>query len=225
MVETLRNILQFATEEEPGFQKLRSRLATRKGTVAQRVVALQQPPGRKPMGFFDFAKKIVGGAIKIGAGLLGFGAPAVRAAAPAARRIAPAVAAGAAGVAAGVATGIALTPEAAAAAGVGGAVINPATGQVVGVGGGNGLFATVTQVTTINRVTGQIARQETFKGRPWIMAAEVAHMKATAKKLIRGAGKVHRKVAKQSMNSMIADALKDRMLHSAQQGAAAAACP
>lgn len=170
--------------------------------------------GGNGMGFFKNILKIGTGIVR---GLIGLPAKAATAV-----RAAPRVAAiGGAALAGGAVTGVALSGDAAAAA-AGGFVVNPATGQVVGMGGGNGLFSTVTTVTTINRQTGQTVRQQVFQGRPFIMAKEVAHMRSVARKLNRAHGKVPTRRVKATVNSMISDAIKDSILHQAQKGAQAA---
>jgi len=169
------------------------------------------------MPFFKSLFKAVG---TIGRSLLG-----LPAAAKAAVRAAPRVAAvGAAGVAAGGLTAAALAAGGAApgAAGAAGFVVNPATGELVAPGGGNGVLATTTMVTTVNRLTGQIVKQRVFVGSPFIMNKEVAHLKSTIKKLRRGAGKIPTRTREPSLNSEINSAIKHSILHQAQRGAALA---
>jgi len=183
------------------------------------------------MGFFSkifkSIKKIASPILKIGASILGFGvaekaigsiggAVAKPAAASLLRRTLPVAGAALAGAAVGGLAGSLGGPEG------GVPIINPATGQVVGAGGGNGRFNVITTVTTIDNVTGQAVRQKVFAGAPFIMQKEVAHMRSVAKKLSRAHGRVPTRKVKQGINSMISDAIKDKILHSAQIGASAA---
>ena len=176
-------------------------------------------PEEQGMGFFSGLVKTVVG---IGRGLLGL-PPKVAAVARAAPRAA-AVAGGA--IAAGGLTAAALAAGAAGpATGMaipGGAFVNPATGELVAAAGGNGVLVTTTMVTTVNRVTGQIVKQRIFLGSPFLMNKEVAHLKSTSKKLLRGARRVPTRTRKASTRSLITDAIEDSILHQAQRGAAAA---
>jgi len=175
----------------------------------------------KPMGFFSSIAKI-GGTILGGLGrAVGILPPLAAAAAPVVRRAAPIVAAAVGGgLLASQFTG-------GAAAGAPGtlSVTNPATGQIMSIGRGNGLTTTITQVVTIDNATGAIRSSKTFAGAPAIMQREVAAMKRAAKKAARIHGKIPRRVQKQGINSMITAAVKDQVLHSVQAGTQKAICP
>ncbi len=167
--------------------------------------------------------------VSVGRGLLGL-PPKAAALASRVARVAPRAALAVGGAVAGGAAFAAgqalLTPEQRQAAIASGQfVVNPATGELVPLGGGNGLLATSTMVTTVNRITGQIVKQRVFQGSPFIMNKEVAHLKSVVKKITRAHGKVPTKTRKQSVSSMISDAIKDAMLRQAQSGAAALVCP
>lgn len=85
-------------------------------------------------------------------------------------------------------------------------------------------MVTTTLVTTVNRATGQIVKQRSFLGSPFLMNKEVAHLKSTIKKIGRADRKVPRRTVQPSLNSLINSAIKDRMLHSAQASVQAATC-
>lgn len=173
------------------------------------------------MGFFSSIAKFVGGALGAVGRAVGILPPAAAAAATAIVKK-PSVIARVAGVAGQVATGVALGSlfgGGDSGGGVGGGVINPATGEIVGVGGGNGLHTTVTQVVTVNNQTGDVVKRRTFMGAPFLMNKEVAHLKTSARKLMRGAARVPRqKSGPPSLNSEITRAVKHRVLHAVEQG-------
>jgi len=175
-----------------------------------------------PMGFFSSIAKI-GGSILGGIGRAVGILPAVAArAAPAiatvARRVAPAVAGGLLAGAAFAGGEQLFNAAGEPVAGPGG-FINPATGAIGGLAGGNGRVSTFTTVTTIDNMTGQPIRVRNFTGRPFLMSKEVAHLKTVARKLSRAHGKVPRRTVKQSLNAMIVDTVKDKILHDVQRGA------
>jgi len=95
-------------------------------------------------------------------------------------------------------------------------VTNPATGQIVGVGGGNGVQTTVTMVQTIENATGRIISAKIFQGSPFLMNKEVAHLKSVSKKLRRGASSIPSRTRQPSTNQLINMAVKDQILHSVQ---------
>ena len=168
------------------------------------------------MGFIDGLLKTV---VSVGRGLLGLPAKAARVV-----RAAPKAAVGVgAAVAAGGVTAAALAAGGGAPAGaLPGFVVNPATGELVAPGGGNGVLATTTMVTTVNRLTGQIVKQRVFVGSPFIMNKEVAHLKSVIKKIGRADRKIPRRTSAMSLNAQINAAIKDSILHQAQRGAARA---
>ncbi len=167
------------------------------------------------MGFLSSIGKFLGGAVKAVGTAFGVIAPKV---APIARRAAVPLAAAGAGVLGGaLAFGGGGAAAGAGLAGVPGGIINPATGEFVGAGGGNGVFTTITTVTTFNRLTGQAVKQRMFQGRPFLMQKEVAHLSSTARKLMRGARKVPSRTRAPSLNAEIISAVKHDVLHKVQQ--------
>jgi len=197
-----------AALRESNVKQLEQRIRTGTLTETQR----QEAQG---MGFFDFIPKLIGGGIKLLGGILGGG-------------IAPAVGTAAAQVVAARPTPATVAAQARPFTNInqviadadpgmpGIQVVNPATGQVMSVGGGNGMTTTVTQVMSIDNRTGQVIRTKVFQGAPFLMQKEVAHLGSVKKKLMRGAAKIPTRTRKASRSSMIKDAVEDQMLHLAQ---------
>lgn len=180
----------------------------------------------KTMGFFDFIPKLIGGGIKLIGSALGVIPPKVVAAV---RPVLPAAAVAAGSFATGA---LAFGGGGGAAAGgaplaaPGGQFINPATGQIGGLSGGNGMFTTVTVVSTFNNQTGAVVKQRNFLGSPFLMNKEVSHLRSTTRKLMKGAARVPRRSVKQSTASKLKDQLEDTLLHAAQrQALPVAPCP
>jgi len=171
------------------------------------------------MGFFDFIPKLIGGGIKLLGSALGV-IPKVAApvAAAVARRpvLSTAIAAGGVGLLGGGLLGGG--GDGGGKPFLGGGIINPATGELGGVGGGNGMRTVVTQVITIDNATGQPVKVRSFLGAPFLMQKEVAHLKSSARKLMRGAARVPRRSAGEpTLNSQINRAVKHKVLHSVEQ--------
>lgn len=185
------------------------------------------------MGFFSTIAKVIGGVVGAVGRAVGILPAAVAPVAQAVARAAPTALRVAGTLATGAAIGAALTPAQAAAgagtglAAVGGmlSVTNPATGQIMNVGGGNGVQTTITMVQTIDNATGQIVRAKIFAGSPFLMNKEVAHLKSTSRKLRRGAARVPTRRVRATTTSLIKDAIEDKMLHLAQGSTGHAALP
>jgi len=195
---------------------------TLSGTAAGKKARFEFERQGESMGFFSFIKGAIKGVVGIAKGFLGVAKPAAQAVTQFATRR-PLVAAGIGAAALG--TGALLLGGGggtdAEGRPLGGGIINPATGEISALGGGNGMRTTVTQVITIDNATGQPVKVRTFMGAPFLMQKEVAHLKTSARKLMRGAARVPRRSAgAPSLNSEITRAVKHKVLHSVEQATA-----
>jgi len=81
--------------------------------------------------------------------------------------------------------------------------------------GGNGMFTTITIVQTLSNATGEVVRQRTLRGSPFLMNRDIG----IAKRVFRTATKLHgrlpRRAVQQSRTKMFTDRLLDKALDDA----------
>jgi len=114
----------------------------------------------------------------------------------------------------------------------GGAVAGPRPRPITGVGpqipgaqqlgfsGGNGKTFRRTFVQTVDIASGQILRNITLQGAPFLMNKEVNQLRRTARKLGRANAKIPRRTVKESLTKQLTDAALTRAL-----GQTRAICP
>jgi len=81
---------------------------------------------------------------------------------------------------------------------------------------GNGRFARQTIVETLDLVTGQVVRQETFSGAPFLMNNEVRKLRTVARKLTKAHGKLPRRTQQVSLTSQLKDAAVRKAIEQTQ---------
>jgi len=191
----------------PKFIDVRPDLQSIRTRGPQSLVAQQEGQG---MGFFSSIAKFVGGAAR---SILGLGAQAVRPVSSVVRRAPIRSLAIGGGLVAGGALAVNSLGQSV-----------DAEGDVVAgaMGGGNGMFSTVTTVTTINRATGAIVKQKQLKGSPFLMRRDLATARRVEKVLNKQAAKQRGRSRGPSKQKQLMDAVQDKALENVLVGAACA---
>ena len=80
------------------------------------------------------------------------------------------------------------------------------------LGGGNGRFAKQTIVQTIDLTTGQVVRQVTMNGAPWLMNSEVSGLGRVSRKVRKASRKIPTRTRRQSLGEELKEAAIEKAI-------------